>query len=123
MSTYSITGLVATTPRYVVTETGLRVISFRLADSSGKDTNWFTITAFGELAENVSNSINKGDRVLVIGELRIRDWDNGDRSGTSVEVEASAIGHNLEYGTASFERTPVTTRPAHNCDCGMCQVA
>ncbi len=42
------------------------------------------------------------------GKLRIRDWDNGERSGTSVEIDADAIGHDLSFGTTSFERTAVT---------------
>ncbi len=109
-------GLIATTPRQVVTESGLNVISFRLASSYRKfdqesktwvtgDTNWFTISAFRKLAINSAASLAKGDRVIVQGKLRIRDWDNGERSGTSVEIDADAIGHDLSFGTTSFERT------------------
>jgi single-strand DNA-binding protein len=68
------------------------------------DVNWFTISSFRQLAGNVSQSISKGERILVSGRLKVRDWDNGERSGTSVEVEASAIGHDLNFGTSSFER-------------------
>lgn len=112
----SVRGLIATTPRQVVTENGLTVISFRLASSYRKfdpqtktwvtgDTNWFTISAFRKLAVNAGVSLAKGDRVIVQGKLRIRDWDNGERSGTSVEIDADAIGHDLSFGTTSFERT------------------
>ncbi|MFY8027287.1 MAG: single-stranded DNA-binding protein [Aquiluna sp.] len=112
-------GLIATIPRQVVTESGLNVISFRLASSYRKfdqesktwvtgDTNWFTISAFRKLAINSGVSLAKGDRVIVQGKLRIRDWDNGERSGTSVEIDADAIGHDLSFGTTSFERTAVT---------------
>jgi single-strand DNA-binding protein len=69
------------------------------------ETNWYTITAFKQLAINAKTSINKGDRIFVMGELRIRDWDNGDSSGTSVEVEADAMGHDLAWGTSDFTRT------------------
>jgi single-strand DNA-binding protein len=69
------------------------------------ETNWFTITSFRQLAINTSESINKGDRILVTGKLRVRDWDNGERSGTSVEVDAEAVGHDLSWGTATFVRT------------------
>ena len=114
-----IRGPIATTPRQVVTESGLNVISFRLASSYRKfdpekntwvtgDTNWFTVSAFRKLAINSSASLAKGDRVIVQGKLRIRDWDNGERSGTSVEIDADAIGHDLSFGTTSFERTAIT---------------
>ncbi len=114
--TYSVTGLVATTPRHLVTQDGLPITSFRLAASYKKfdrthnrwvdaETNWFTITAFRQLAVNTATSVSKGDRVMVIGKLRVRDWDNGERAGTSVEIEAESIGHDLIWGTSSFVRT------------------
>ncbi len=106
----------ATTPRHLVTQDGLPITSFRLASSQRRfdrsqnrwidgETNWFTITSFRQLAINSSESVNKGDRVLVTGKLRVRDWDNGERSGTSVEIDADAIGHDLSWGTATFVRT------------------
>ena len=112
----SVAGLVATTPRHLVTQDGLPITSFRLASSQRRfdrnenkwidgETNWFTITAFRNLAVNSSTSVSKGDRIVVTGKLRVRDWDNGERAGTSVEVEADAIGHDLSWGSAVFTRT------------------
>lgn len=112
----TITGLVATTPRHLVTQDGLPITSFRLASSQRRfdkataswtdgETNWYTITAFRQLAVNVAGSINKGDRIMVHGKLRVRDWDNGDKAGTSVEVEADAMGHDISWGTSTFTRT------------------
>lgn len=112
----NVSGLVATTPRHLVTEDGLPITTFRVASSDRRfdrttnkwidgDTNWYTVTAFRTLALNAHRSVNKGDRILVTGKLRIRDWDNGERSGTSVEVEAEAIGHDLSWGESTFTRT------------------
>jgi len=112
----SVAGLVATTPRHLVTQDGLPITSFRLAASSRRydrqqskwvdgETNWYTVTSFRQLAINCSTSINKGERVLVTGKLHIRDWDNGERAGTSVEIEADHIGHDLMWGSAAFTRT------------------
>jgi single-strand DNA-binding protein len=111
-----VTGLVATTPRHLVTQDGLPITSFRLASSQRRfdrsqnrwidgETNWFTVTGFRNLAINSSSSVSKGDRIMVSGKLRVRDWDNGERAGTSVEIEADAIGHDLSWGTAQFTRT------------------
>jgi single-strand DNA-binding protein len=119
---YSVTGLVATTPRHLVTQDGLPITSFRLAASLRKfdkqlnrwveaETNWFTITSFRQLAVNSAVSISKGDRILVMGRLRVRDWDNGERAGTSVEIEAESIGHDLVWGSSTFVRT-VNSREA-----------
>jgi len=147
----TITGLVATTPRHLVTQDALPITSFRLASSQRRfdrnqnrwvdgETNWYTITSFKQLAINSAGSINKGDRIVVTGKLRIRDWDNGERAGTSVEVEADAIGHDLTWGASVFTRnvlvreteptddqiddgTPpqvVPSKPKHECNCGKC---
>ena len=109
MSDYlTVRGLIATQPRHTITAEGLNVLSFRLVSASRKfdsesgqwqddKVNWFTISAFRKLAENSNQMLSKGDRVMVFGKLRIRDWDNGERSGTSVEIEADAIGQDLTF--------------------------
>jgi single-strand DNA-binding protein len=71
------------------------------------DTNWYTVTAFRSLAHNVVRSVRKGEHVLVAGQLRVRAWQNDERSGTSVEVEAEAVGHDLSWCTTNYLR-PVT---------------
>jgi single-strand DNA-binding protein len=40
-----------------------------------------------------------------MGRLRVRDWDNGERAGTSVEIEAETLGHDLVWGSSTFTRT------------------
>jgi len=118
----TVAGLVATTPRHLITQDGLPITSFRMASSNrrfdrttGKwvdgETNWYTITAFRQLAINGAGSINKGDRIFVQGVLRVRDWDNGERAGTSVEIEAEAFGHDLTWGTSVFTRTVLAREP------------
>jgi single-strand DNA-binding protein len=120
----AVSGLVATTPREVVTSDGLAITSFRLASSKRRfdrstgnwvdaETNWFSVVAFRQLAKNMSSSISKGDRVVLFGKLKVRDWDNGERSGTAVEIEASSIGHDLMFGVSSFVRVkPKSEEPA-----------
>lgn len=114
--TITVTGLVATTPRHLVTQDNLPITSFRLASANRRfdrvqnrwiegETNWYTVTGFRQLAVNAAASINKGDRVVVSGKIKVRDWDNGERSGTSVEIEADSVGHDLTWGTNSFTRT------------------
>lgn len=115
----TVTGLVATTPRHLVTQDGLPITSFRLAASSRRfdrsqnkwidgETNWFTVTSFRQLAINVSTSVNKGERIIVSGKIKVRDWDNGERNGTSVEIDADALGHDLTWGNSAFTRTVLT---------------
>ena len=113
---FSVQGLEATTPRHLVTQDGLPITSFRLASSKRRfdrskntwidgETNWFTVTCFRQLAINTASSVSKGDRVCTSGRLKVRDWDNGERTGTSVEIEAEVIGHDLSWGNSVFTRT------------------
>lgn len=114
--TITLTGLVATVPRHLITGEGLPITSFRLASAQRRfdrgtsrwidgDTNWYTVTTFRQLAVNSATSISKGQRVVVAGRLRIREWDSGEKTGTTVDVEADAIGHDLAWGTTSFTRS------------------
>jgi len=112
----SITGTVATDPRHSISGTGLPVTSFRLASSQRRydraaakwveaPTNWFSVSTFGAIAMNAATSLRKGERVIVRGRLQVRDWDNGTRTGTTVEVVAESVGHDLLWGTTAFTRT------------------
>jgi len=118
--TITITGLVATTPRHIVTSEGLAISSFRLASTQRRydtaaekwidgDTNWYTVTCFRHLATHVAESVNKADRAIVVGKLRIRKWETEERVGMSIEVEADAIGQDLTWGSGVFTRTPSGT--------------
>lgn len=117
--TLTLTGLVATIPKQIVTGNGLAITTFRLASQQRRfdrteqkwvdgDTNWYTVSAFRQLATNVISSVQRGQRVVVTGRLRIRDWATEENHGTSVGVDADAIGHDLSWGTAQFTRSAST---------------
>jgi single-strand DNA-binding protein len=125
--TITLTGLVATAPRHIVTSEGLPITSFRLASAQRRfdrsqerwidgDTNWYTVTSFRQLAVNAAGSVAKGDRVVVSGRLRIREWENGERGGTNVDIEADAIGHDLAWGTSRFSRSIATSSAARTAE-------
>jgi len=119
MNTVTAAGIIATTPRHIQTEEGLDITSFRLASNRRRyddelqqwvdvDTNWYTVVAFRALAANAEKSLKKGDRVVVSGRVRIRDWEHDSGSGTSVEVEADALGHDLLWGTTTYSRSALS---------------
>lgn len=120
----TITGIVGTEPRAVTTAEGLAITSFRLASTQRRfdkanekwvdgETNWYSITTFRQLATNAAVSVKKGERILVTGRLRIREWENAGKRGTNIEIEADSLGHDLSWGTAAFSRgagsTPADT--------------
>ena len=98
-----------------VTSTGASVASFRIASNSrrfDKSTNswidqepsYLSITAWSQLAENVALSVHKGQALVVTGKLKVRQWQDADKSGTNVEIDAIAIGHDLNRGTSEFTK-------------------
>ncbi len=115
----TICGNVASDVRYVCTDQGLSIASFRIASTERRyergrgwidgETNYLTVTCFRALAENVAASLQKGQPVLVCGKLRIRSWKKDERQGLSAEVEAAAVGHDLSRGTSAFRRIVRTT--------------
>src|SRR5690606_35113921 len=105
-------------PKHLTTSEGLPITSFRLASTQRRydrakqswvdgDTNWYTVTAFRRLASNSAGSTEKGQRVIVTGSLRLREWENGERRGINVEVVADSLGHDLSWGRSSFTRNAV----------------
>lgn len=108
-------GTVATDPKDIRLSEGVTLCTFRLAASERKfnretqtwvdgETNWLSINVFRILAEHALASIHKGQRVFVHGKLRIKQWEREERSGTSVEIDAESIGHDLRWGTSTFHR-------------------
>jgi single-strand DNA-binding protein len=97
------------------TTTGVSVASFRIASNPRRfdkatnswieqETNFLTITAWSQLAENVALSVHKGQSLVVSGKLKIRQWQDGEKNGTSVEIDAVSIGHDLNRGTSEFTK-------------------
>lgn len=123
----TLVGNVATEIRSARSREGVAVASFRIASTTrrferGKgwtdvDTIFVTVVCWRQLAEHVASSLAKGEPVIVTGRLRIRQWSTDDgRSGTAVELEAQAAGHDLSRGVAAFTRAqprPVE-RPGRN---------
>jgi single-strand DNA-binding protein len=67
-------------------------------------------TVWGAPAENVAESLRKGDRVLVAGDLTTEAWkDKDNNSRTTVKITVRAIGASLRYHTARVVKAERTT--------------
>ena len=122
--TVTIVGRVATDPTQGQTAGGDPVTNFRLASThrrfdnttqtwTDSDTNWFSVAAFRQLGEHAKASLRTGDSVIVTGRLKIRTWESNGKQGTSVDIIAEAIGHDLRWGTTAFlARSRATTSDA-----------
>ena len=68
-------------------------------------TSFFDVVCWREMAENASESLAKGSRVIVTGRLEQRSWETqeGDKR-SKVEVVADEIGPSLRWATAEVKK-------------------
>lgn len=67
--------------------------------------SFFNITCWGQLGQNVAESVHKGARVIVNGRLEQRSWetDQGEKRSV-VEVNADEVGPSLRWATADITK-------------------
>ena len=71
-----------------------------------EQTSFFNVVVWGDMADNVTESLAKGARVIVTGRLEQRSWDTQEGEKRSVvEVVADEVAPSLRWATAKVERT------------------
>ena len=112
----TVTGNLTGDPELRFTSSGSPVATFTVAsnerfkDGSGQwqdgPVSFVRVNAWRQLAEHVAESMTKGDRVIVTGALRQRDYEATDGTKRTVwEVTASEVGAALTFATAKVTRT------------------
>ncbi|MDR9459283.1 MAG: single-stranded DNA-binding protein [Dehalococcoidia bacterium] len=94
-------GNLGTDPEMRFTPNGNQVTSFRIAStrtyttSEGErqqETEWFTVTTWGKLAETCNQYLAKGRRAYVEGRLRTRNWEGQDgQKRFNTEIVANTV--------------------------------
>jgi single-strand DNA-binding protein len=111
----TISGNVVGDPQVRRTRADVPFVTFRVASNVRRvdhktgeyvdaGTNFVNVTAFRSLGINLANSLEKGHPVVVYGRMRINQWTNGERTGTTVEIDAYNVGHDLTRGQSTFVR-------------------
>jgi single-strand DNA-binding protein len=114
-NTVTLIGNLTDDPELRFTPSGAAVANLRLAVTprvrqgdqwTDGETSFFRINCWRALAENVSESLTKGARAVVIGRLRMRSWetDAGEKR-TVVEVEADEVAPSLKFATVTVQRS------------------
>ena len=87
LNKFMVIGNVGTDPEMRYTPNGNPVTSFRLATSRGytaadgerrQDTEWFTVVAWNQLAEQCNHFLSNGRRGYVEGRIRSHTWSGQD---------------------------------------------
>jgi single-strand DNA-binding protein len=61
------------------------------------DTSFFDVVCFDRLAENVAESVGKGQRIVVSGALKQSSWEKDGQKRTKVEIVAEEIALSLRW--------------------------
>lgn len=115
--TTTIIGNLVNDPELRYTPSGKPVANFRIATTprqfdkeSGKYIDgqplFITCNIWGTPAENLTNSLHKGDRIITTGTLNQRTWeDNNGSKRTTFELEADEVGPSLRFATTQVTKT------------------
>ena len=109
MSTNHITivGNLTSDPEVKFSQNGNAYMQFSVAvNHSKEDVSFFTVKAFKELAENITNSLTKGTRVIVIGYTKQESWEDKEtgQKRSSVSFYADDVAPSLRWATASVTK-------------------
>ena len=114
-NTVTVIGNITRDPELRFTNTGQATATFGLAVNRRwqnrqsqeweEATSFFDVVCWREMAENASESLEKGSRVIVTGRLEQRSWETpeGDRR-SKIEIVADEIGPSLRWATAQVVR-------------------
>ena len=113
----TIVGNLTDDPSLRYTPAGAAVATFRVASTPRRwnpqtqqhedgEGLFLTCNVWRDQAENVSESLSKGMRVIVNGNLRQRSYETREGEKRTVyEVEVEDVGPSLKWATARVERT------------------
>lgn len=117
----TVVGNLTRDPELKYTQTGRPICSFSVAVSRRwkdktetwqEESSFFDVDAWGELGENIAASCPKGTRIVVMGDMRQRSYEdrNGDKR-TTWSINATAAGPDLRWATAGVERIARESAP------------
>ena len=82
-----------------------RVWNDRQTNEKKEAVSFFDIVCWREMAENASESLSKGARVVVTGRLEQRSWETPEgEKRSAVEIQAEEVAPSLRFVTARLEK-------------------
>lgn len=115
-TTITVVGNLVDDPELRFTPSGKGVARFRLASTprtldraSGEwkdgEPLFLSCQAWGQIGENIAESLQRGYRVVVSGRLRQRSYETKEGEKRTVyELEVDEIGPSLRYATAKVQK-------------------
>ena len=69
-------------------------------------------SAWKDYAENVTESLAKGMRVVVTGRMTVRSYEHNGQQRTSIELQVDEVGPSLRYARAQVTRVQGGSQPS-----------
>lgn len=113
MNTVTIYGNLGGVPELTETKSGLAVAEFTVCSTHGKDEKrtdtWFNVKCFGDMAKHLCNTVNKGDKVIIVGRMETKEYTKKDGSKSKfTSLIADEIGVSLRWNTWLKDRSEQT---------------
>ena len=71
---------------------------------------FYRVAAWRDMAENVAESVHRGDRVTVVGRLKPREFEHNGEKRLSLDVDADSVALDLRFRAATAaSKTPRVT--------------
>lgn len=115
MNHITISGNIGQPPELRVTPSGMSILEFTVASTTGKDdkkkTTWFSVVCFSKLADNTVASAQKGDSVIVVGHMETDEYKKKDGSqGKFTKVVADDVAVSCKWNAWVKDRTNETVK-------------
>jgi single-strand DNA-binding protein len=115
-NTVTLVGNITDDPELRFTPSGAPVANFTVAVNrrfrtpegqwEDKLDGFFRCSCWRDMAENVAESLTKGSRVVVVGRLQQRSWEDGEGNRRSaIEVQVDEVGPSLRWASANVVKS------------------
>lgn len=109
VNVWTVSGRVGADAELRTTQSGEKVLSFRIANDIGfgdrRHTQWADCSLWGKRAESVATHIRKGDKITVSGELKLEEFTRRDGTpGSKLSVRVNDLDLASRQGEGGEQR-------------------
>jgi len=117
-NTTTLTGNITRDPEILFTNSGAAVCTFGLAVNRSwrnkktneweEATSFFDVKVWKDVAENVANCLQKGDRVTLVGRIDQETWEDKDTGAnrSKIVLVADEVAVSLRWATVQIVKNP-----------------
>lgn len=115
LPTVTVIGTLVADPELRFTPSGHGVANFTVAANDRKkdpnsgewvdgDATFLRCSIWRQAAENVAESLHRGDRVIVTGRLKQREYEKDGQKRSAFELEVDEVGPSLKWAQAKVAK-------------------